>query len=148
MTISLPANFHVESLPKPVDQKNGLADLLVQRDGLVFDVPDLLVLLGQLGDAGPGEGQDVLVRALAEPAHPCVIRLRPFVHFRSYEAPVNTPHAAPLRVERGADRLELLAWEALPPLRLLAHGGRGAFVADERVESAVVYRHERDREYE
>ncbi|HET9684678.1 MAG TPA: amylo-alpha-1,6-glucosidase [Gemmatimonadaceae bacterium] len=90
----------------------------------------------------------VIYRALAAPPEPCVVRLRPFVHFRSYEAPVNTPHATPLRIERGNDRLELHANETLPPLRLLAAGSHGAFTADEQDRSAVVYRHERDRGYE
>jgi predicted glycogen debranching enzyme len=90
----------------------------------------------------------VSYRLLAEPETPCLIRLRPFVHFRSYEAPVNTPHATPHRVERGPDRLELHAWETLPPLRIMAHGGHGAFTPKEREVKAVVYRHERDRGYE
>jgi len=90
----------------------------------------------------------VSYRALTEPAMPCLIRLRPFVHFRSYEAPVNTPLEPPHRIERGADRLELHAWETLPPLRILAHGGHGAFTSSEREVEAVVYRHERDRGYE
>lgn len=90
----------------------------------------------------------VMFRALTSPSERCVVRLRPFVHFRSYEAPVNTPHAAPLRIERGRDRLEIHAQEALPPLRLLASGGRGTFTTDEQEQSAVVYRHERDRGYE
>ena len=90
----------------------------------------------------------VSYRLLAEPTTPCLIRLRPFVHFRSYEAPVNTPHSTPQRIERGPDRLELHAWETLPPLRILAHGGHGAFTPKEREVKAVVYRHERDRGYE
>ena len=90
----------------------------------------------------------VSYRLLAEPTEPCLIRLRPFVHFRSYEAPVNTPLAPPHRIERGADRLELHAWETLPPLRILAYGGHGAFTPSEREVEAVVYRHERDRGYE
>lgn len=90
----------------------------------------------------------VTYRALATPSESCAVRLRPFVHFRSYESPVNTPRVAPLRVERGGDRLEIHALEALPPLRLMATGGHGTFVTDEQDRSAVVYRHERDRGYD
>jgi predicted glycogen debranching enzyme len=90
----------------------------------------------------------VSYRLLTEPLAPCRIRLRPFVHFRSYEAPVNTPYAPPHHVERGTDRLELRGWETLPPLRILAHGGHGAFTSKEREVKAVAYRHERDRGYE
>ena len=90
----------------------------------------------------------VIYRALSAPTTPCMIRLRPFVHFRSYEAPVNTPLAPPERVERGEDRLELRPWETLPPLRMLAYGGHGTFTPKERDVKAVMYRHERDRGYE
>jgi len=90
----------------------------------------------------------VIYRALETPTDACVVRLRPFVHFRSYEAPVNRPHAAPLRIERGDDRLEIHAEESLPPLRVIVSGGRGSFTSEEQDRSAVVYRHERDRGYE
>ena len=90
----------------------------------------------------------VIYRALTPPRERCLMRLRPFVHFRSYEAPVNTPHTASLRIEQGHDRLEVHAEETLPPLRLLVSGGNGTFTTDEQERSAVVYRHERDRGYE
>ena len=90
----------------------------------------------------------VSYRALSPPPAPCVVRLRPFVHFRSYEAPVSSAQLPTLSVERGRDRLEIRASEQLPPLRVLAHGGRGTFTSEEREVKAVIYRHERDRGYE
>jgi predicted glycogen debranching enzyme len=90
----------------------------------------------------------VSYRVTNAPPTACTIELRPFVHFRSYEDPVSTPHVPPLSIERGADRLELRVREPLPPLRLLAAGGRGTFVSDECDVKAVIYRHERDRGYE
>jgi predicted glycogen debranching enzyme len=78
----------------------------------------------------------------------CRLHLRPFVHFRSYEAPVTTPQLVPHCVVQEDNRVELRSRALLPPLRLTCRPPDARFTADAQSVSEVVYRLERDRGYE
>jgi predicted glycogen debranching enzyme len=90
----------------------------------------------------------VSYRALAAPDGRCTLVLRPFVHIRSYEAPVTTPHGAPRCVVYDGDRLELASREGVPALRMRCHGGSSRYATAELRMGEVAYRVERDRGYE
>jgi predicted glycogen debranching enzyme len=78
---------------------------------------------------------------------PLRLRLRPSVHFRSYEAPVDDA-LDEYRMSVAGSRFELHANPHLPPLRFAQHGGqRPAFVIDPQHHGEVAYRVERDRGY-
>ena len=73
--------------------------------------------------------------------------LRPLVHFRGYESPVNAPHPEPYRFTMAEGYHEIEAND-LPPLRFTIHGGKAEFIADpERVDD-FLYRVEEARGYE
>ena len=90
----------------------------------------------------------VVFRLLDSPGAAIDLNLRPAVHFRSYEAPVTTPHPEEHRVVVEGDRYELLAGEDLPTLRMTIVGQRPVFVTDSGAVPEVFYRLERDRGYE
>src|SRR5258705_10340952 len=78
----------------------------------------------------------------------CRLRLRPFVHFRSYEASGTTPQLVPHCVVQEDNRVELRSRALLPELRLTCLEPSACFTGDEQSVSEVVYRLERDRGYE
>jgi predicted glycogen debranching enzyme len=92
----------------------------------------------------------VVTYHLLEGAAPLRLRLRPSVHFRSYEAPVDSLLQEPYRLVASEDRFELHAGTpTLPPLRLTQHGGVSpALVVRPIHHSRIAYRVERDRGYE
>jgi predicted glycogen debranching enzyme len=69
------------------------------------------------------------------------------VHFRNYEAPVNTPHPEPYRLTVAEGHHEIAAGE-LPPVRLAVRGGDAQFVADPRRADDFIFRVEEARGYE
>ena len=77
------------------------------------------------------------------------LRLRPSVHFRSYEQAVDTPLEEPYRLVSDGEHHELRGSDdALPTLRLMQHGGIDpALVVQPRHETSIAYPVERDRGY-
>ncbi|MFL5605413.1 MAG: glycogen debranching enzyme N-terminal domain-containing protein, partial [Gemmatimonadaceae bacterium] len=90
----------------------------------------------------------VAYRLLGRAPTGCRLRLRPFVHFRSYEAAVTTPQLVPHCVVHDDSRVELRSRTLLPELRMTCGEPDARFTADEQNVSEVVYRLERDRGYE
>jgi predicted glycogen debranching enzyme len=90
----------------------------------------------------------VAYRLLGRASAGCRLRLRPFVHFRSYEAAVTTPQLVPHCVVHDDSRVELRSRTPLPELRMTCREPDARFTADEQNVSEVVYRLERDRGYE
>src|SRR5579862_6369293 len=72
--------------------------------------------------------------------------IRPAVHFRSHDAPVDTRHDGEYALTVKEDRYEIAAGAELPPLRLTLHGDGAAFTFD-RKWSTVTYRTELNRGY-
>ncbi|HEX2166348.1 MAG TPA: amylo-alpha-1,6-glucosidase, partial [Longimicrobiales bacterium] len=92
----------------------------------------------------------VITYRLIEGDGPVRLRLRPSVHFRSHEAPVDIPILEPYRIVASEDQFELHAGlRALPPLRLMQRGGAmPAFVVRPQRHTRIAYRIERDRGYD
>jgi predicted glycogen debranching enzyme len=91
------------------------------------------------------------------------LKVRPDVHFRPHEAPVDSPLGGPYVLTAVQDRYELTKAGGpvlgvrhagqpgdahLPPLRLMMRGQRSAFTVDGRRSPALLYRVERSRGYE
>jgi predicted glycogen debranching enzyme len=79
---------------------------------------------------------------------PVRIKLRPSIHFRPHEAPVNHPHSGPCPVSFQDGRLELYSPEPLPPLRMTVVGERLACTLEGTHLPNVIYRVEESRGYE
>jgi predicted glycogen debranching enzyme len=75
------------------------------------------------------------------------LELSPLLHFRGYEAPVNTPHLEPYRLTIAEGYLEIEAGE-LPPLRLAVRGDDEQFVPEPQRADDYLYRVEEARGYE
>jgi predicted glycogen debranching enzyme len=75
--------------------------------------------------------------------------LRPLVHFRSHDAPVDTPHPGPYRLTVSDDHYELSAGAGLelPPLRMVLHGPGRSFVLGAETTQRVRYALEESRGY-
>jgi predicted glycogen debranching enzyme len=76
------------------------------------------------------------------------LKMRPAVHFRPHEAPVNLEHAGPYRLTCVDSRYELAAQPPLPPLRMFLHGERAAFTNEGKKLQDILYRIEESRGYE
>src|SRR5207302_2762762 len=74
-------------------------------------------------------------------------KLMPGVHFRPYDAPVNTPLPSPFRVEVVEGRVQLSGQGSLPPLRMMIEGERTAFTVEPHSYREVLYRIEASRGY-
>jgi predicted glycogen debranching enzyme len=84
-------------------------------------------------------------------AGPGTIRLglRPALHFRPHEAPVQRDQPQRYLLTSAEDRFEIaLEGENLPKLRLATYGPSRAFTVDSRESSSILYYTERDRGYE
>ncbi|WP_254508331.1 amylo-alpha-1,6-glucosidase [Anatilimnocola floriformis] len=79
---------------------------------------------------------------------PVRVKLRPSIHFRPHEAPVNHPHSGPCPVSFNDGRLELASPEPLPPLRMKLIGERQACTLEGTHLANVIYRVEESRGYE
>jgi predicted glycogen debranching enzyme len=79
---------------------------------------------------------------------PVRLSLRPSVHFRSYEAPVDASPQLAYTVSAMQQHYEISGGTDLPALRLLIHGDRAALTLDEKGVSSVPYHMERIRGYE
>ena len=76
------------------------------------------------------------------------LKLRPAVHFRFHDAPVNAPLAEAYTLTAVNDLCELSAGPDLPHLRLLLHGQNRAFTIEGKRMREVLYRTEESRGYE
>ena len=74
--------------------------------------------------------------------------LRPSVHFRPHEAPVNDQSSRTYTISASGNRHELSAGPDLPVLRMLLHGERAALTLDEKGAPAVPYKMEESRGYD
>jgi len=76
------------------------------------------------------------------------LELRPAVHFRHHEAPVDSDLAAPYKLTAIDGRYEITsARRKLPPLRMRLHGREAAFTIAPAKIPQVVYRIEQQRGY-
>jgi predicted glycogen debranching enzyme len=75
------------------------------------------------------------------------LSLRPSLHFRPYESPVDSPSGQTFTVSAVQHRYEVCATPDLPVLRLRLHGERGALTLD-ATQADVSYRMEKIRGYE
>ena len=76
------------------------------------------------------------------------LRLRPSVHFRPHESPVNAQVSARYRVTAVERRLEVSLHDPVPPLRLYLHAEKPTFTLDTREVSDIQYRVEEHRGYD
>jgi predicted glycogen debranching enzyme len=79
---------------------------------------------------------------------PVRLTLRPSVHFRGYEAPVNAASSLSYVVTGMKHRYEVSGGSELPPLRLRLHGSGAALTLDEVGSAHVPYAMEKLRGYE
>jgi predicted glycogen debranching enzyme len=84
---------------------------------------------------------------LLEGSGPVRLALRPSVHFRPYEAPVETATAQAYALSAVSGRYEVSVGADLPSLRLALHGESAALTLDEKGVSAVPYQMEKNRGY-
>jgi predicted glycogen debranching enzyme len=89
----------------------------------------------------------ILRYRLLEGEGPVRIKLLPTVHFRPYDAPVNTPLCGPFRLQLIDGRAELSCEQAHMVLRMVLGGERTAFTVEERRLREVLYRTEASRGY-
>jgi len=78
---------------------------------------------------------------------PVRLTLRPSVHFRGYEAPVDASSSLRYTVNASHDGYELLSSGEFPPMRLVVHGPASALTLDVRGKSDVPYAMEASRGY-
>jgi predicted glycogen debranching enzyme len=79
---------------------------------------------------------------------PIRLELRPSMHFRSHEAPINLPIAEPYVLTATEDRFELKGPSQLPPLRMFVYGERRVFTVEGKTLREAHYRDEESRGYE
>ena len=75
------------------------------------------------------------------------IQLRPLVHFRSHDAPVDTPHPGPYRFTAWDGRYEVSVAGSIPPLRMFLDGEDPAFTLDTARSTEIRFRLEAQRGY-
>lgn len=86
---------------------------------------------------------------LLEGPGPVRLKLRPSVHFRGHEAPVNQPLAEAYSLTVVNERIELsIPGSQFPPLRLRLFADHGAFTMEGRRIVELLYRIEESRGYE
>jgi predicted glycogen debranching enzyme len=79
---------------------------------------------------------------------PVRLRLRPSMHFRPIESPVDGPLTSPYEVRACGDRFEVAGDFGNPTLRFRLNGPRTGFVLDGGAFKSVLYRFEQIRGYE
>jgi len=67
------------------------------------------------------------------------LTLRPAVHFRGHDAPVDSPHPERYHFSASGDRFELTGGHDYPSLRLTLHGRPSAFTLDAQETPEVVF---------
>jgi predicted glycogen debranching enzyme len=76
------------------------------------------------------------------------LKLRPAVHFRSYEGAVGSALGGPYKLTALGERYELISSDDLPPLRMHLHARRSAFTLEPGSLPDIRYRVEESRGYE
>lgn len=76
------------------------------------------------------------------------LHLRPLVHFRSHDAPVDSSHPGPYRFTAWDNRYEISAGQGIPPLRMTLDGNSAAFTLDAARSAEILFRLEAQRGYE
>jgi predicted glycogen debranching enzyme len=76
------------------------------------------------------------------------LRLRPSMHFRAIEAPVDDPLTTPYEVKACGDKFEVSAHPNTPSLRFRLQGPHTGFVLDGGTFKPILYRFEQIRGYE
>jgi predicted glycogen debranching enzyme len=84
---------------------------------------------------------------LVEGDTPIRLFLRPLVHFRKHDAPVDTPHPGPYRLMASEEHYELACSHDLPPLRMVLHGPGRSFVLGAETTRQIRYSKEEVRGY-
>jgi len=90
----------------------------------------------------------IAYRVLASPGGRAHLRLRPSLHFRGYEQPVDTPLREDYQCQSDGHRCEVSAGGPEPPLRLRTYGPQCAFQLAPQQESELVFRVEAGRGYQ
>ena len=117
----------------------GLPVWIYEIDGLVIEKRVLMP---------HGQNTTYLTYRLLEGDGPVRLTLRPSMHFRGYEAPVNAGPAPSYVVTGVKNRYEVAGGSDLPPLRLRLHGKGAALTLDEVGSAHVPYAMEKLRGYE
>ncbi|MGH7477012.1 MAG: amylo-alpha-1,6-glucosidase [Longimicrobiales bacterium] len=89
----------------------------------------------------------VLTYQVLDAAAPIELRLRPIVHIRSHDAPVDEPLASTYAIRQQERGYELRAGDDLPALRLDFGGDSAGFTDDARVVKQILYSVEASRGY-
>ncbi len=76
------------------------------------------------------------------------LHLRPLVHFRSHDAPVDCSHPGPYRFTAWDNRYEISAGQGIPPLRMTLDGNSAAFTLDAARSAEILLSLEAQRGYE
>jgi predicted glycogen debranching enzyme len=76
------------------------------------------------------------------------IKLRPSMHFRRHEAPVDTPLQRPYTLQTVEGQYEFFAADSLPSLRMFFSAEQSAFTVEEREMREILYVVEETRGYE
>jgi Amylo-alpha-1,6-glucosidase/Glycogen debranching enzyme N terminal len=76
------------------------------------------------------------------------LHLRPLVHFRSHDAPVDCSHPGPYRFTAWEDRYEISAGQGMPLLRLTLDGNSAAFTLNAERSAEILFSLEAQRGYE
>ncbi|HSJ13746.1 MAG TPA: amylo-alpha-1,6-glucosidase [Longimicrobiales bacterium] len=87
-------------------------------------------------------------RVLQAGTAPARLRLRPALHFRSYEDPVDAPLVATHRASHEGTHVEVLGDASYPALRMRTFGAAASFLPDTRRETEIVFRVEAGRGYQ
>ena len=76
------------------------------------------------------------------------LKLRPSLHFRSHDDPINRPLQEPYVLTAVDDQIEVATGSELPSLRMFVHGQRKAFTVEGKIIGELHYRTEQSRGYE
>ncbi|MDP4173565.1 MAG: amylo-alpha-1,6-glucosidase [Bacteroidota bacterium] len=76
------------------------------------------------------------------------LELRPSMHFRAHEDPVNKQIHEPYVLTVVGDRYEVSSGDKLPPLRMRMYGDNSTFTSDKGHQREVFYRIEAERGYD
>jgi predicted glycogen debranching enzyme len=119
--------------------EQGLPVWRFEADGIV--VERQAVLLHQ-------QNTVVLSWRLLDGVEGATLQLRPFVHFRTHDAPVSEDPGRVYRLSAVGDRYEISAGTDLPPLRLLLRGQEARLILDGGMRHELFYAAEARRGYD
>ena len=117
----------------------GLPVWRYESDGLILEKRLLLP---------HGQNSVYITYKLIQAGGPVRLGLRPAVHFRRHDDPVNPDTTSLYRLSACEDQYELGAGPELPVLRLKLYGNHPAFTFDRRWTRGIIYTLEKNRGYE